>query len=76
MKTVLREVSPEDKVQNILNPVSGSDQDVYAMCEGKMLGKDDELKSCGVTDGCTIQVMSRGCVAEEDTRTRNKAEKK
>ena len=35
VKTVLREVWPEDKVQKILNTVSGSDQDVYAMCEGK-----------------------------------------
>ena len=36
MKTVLREVSPEDKVQEILNTVDGSDQDVYVTCEGKM----------------------------------------
>ena len=59
MKTVLREVSPKDKVQKILNIVSGSDQDVYATCQGRMLRKDDELRSCGVSDGCTIQVTSR-----------------
>ena len=35
IKTVLREVSPEDIVQKILNTVSGSDQDVHAMYEGK-----------------------------------------
>ena len=33
MKTVVMEVSPEDKVQKILNTVSGSDRDVYS--EGK-----------------------------------------
>ena len=46
-KTALREVSPEDKVQKILNAVSGSDQDVYATCEGRILREDDEMKSCG-----------------------------
>ena len=75
MKTVLREVSPEDKVQKILNTVSGSDQDVYATCEGKMLRKDDELKSCGVTDVCMIQVMSRMRGGGRHTDKRSKAEK-
>ena len=32
-------VSPEDKVQKILNTVSGSDWDVYVMCEGRILRK-------------------------------------
>ena len=59
MKTVLREVSPEDEVQKILNSVNGCDQDVNATCEGRMLRKDDELRSCGVSDGCTMQVTSR-----------------
>ena len=45
MKTVLREVSPEDEVQEILNTVGGTDQD------GRMLRKEDQLKSCGVRDG-------------------------
>ena len=58
-KTVLREVSPEDKVQKILNDRSGSDQDVYAMCEGRMLRQDDAMTSCGVRDESTIQIMSR-----------------
>ena len=42
------EMSPEDKVQKILNTVRGSDQDVYATHGGRVLRKDDELKSGGV----------------------------
>ena len=52
-------MSPEDKVQKILNTVSGSDRDVYVMCEGRILRKSEKLKSCGVRDGSTVQVMSR-----------------
>ena len=59
MKTVAMEVSPEDKVQKILNTVSGSDWDVYVMCEGRILRKSEKLKSCGVRDGNTVQVVSR-----------------
>ena len=44
MKTVLREVSPEDKVQEILNTVGGGDQDLYVTCEGRMLRKDEQEK--------------------------------
>ena len=57
MKTVAMEVSLEEKVQKILNTVSGSDRDVYVMCEGRILR--NKLKSCGVRDGNTVQVMSR-----------------
>ena len=42
MKTVLRE-SVEDKVQDILNTVGGSEQDVHVRCEGKILRKDEQL---------------------------------
>ena len=73
MKTVLREVSPEDKVQKILNTVSG---EVIRTCEGRMPRKDDELKSCGVSDGCTIQVMSRMRGGGKHKVKTSKAEKK
>ena len=59
MKTVAMEVSPEDKVQKILNAVSGSVGDVYVTSGGRILRKSDKLKSCGVRDGSTVQVMSR-----------------
>ena len=76
MKTVLREVSPEDKVQEILNTVGGSEQDVYVTCEGKMLRKDEQLKSCGVRDGSTIQVTSRMRGGGKHKDKESKAEKK
>ena len=76
MKTVLRELSPEDKVQKILNTVSGSDQDVYTMCEGMMLRKDDQLKSRGVRDGRKIQIMSRMRSGGRHKDKRSKAKKK
>ena len=75
MKTVLREVSQEDKVQEILNTVGGSEQDVYVTCEGKMLRRDEQLKNCGVRDGSTIQVTSRVRGGKHKDK-KSKAEKK
>ena len=59
MKTVVMEVSPEDKVQKILNTVSKSDRDVYVTSGGRILKGSDKLKSCEVRDGSTVEVMSR-----------------
>ena len=44
MKTVAMEVSPEDKVQKILNTVNGSDWDVYVTCGGRILREDDKIE--------------------------------
>ena len=52
-------VSPEDKVQKILNTVSGSGQEVYGRRHGRALRRSEKLKSCGVVDGCTTQVTSK-----------------
>ena len=68
MKTVAIEVSPEDKVQKILNIVSGSDWDVYVTSGGRILRGSDKLKSFGVRDGSTVEVTSR--------RRRRKAQRK
>ena len=65
-----------DKVQKILNTVSESEQDVYATCEGRMLRKDVELKSCGVRSGSTVQVTRRTQGRGEHKDKKNKAEKK
>ena len=59
MKTVAMELLPEDEVQKSLNTVSGSDWDLYLMCEERILRKSDKLKSCGVRDGSAVQVTSR-----------------
>ena len=36
-----------------------SDKDAYVTMHGRMLRKSEKLKSCEVTDGCTIQFTSR-----------------
>ena len=63
MRTVTMEMSPTDKVHNvvghILNTVSGSDQDVYVTSDGRVLNGNEEVGSRGVRDGSTVQVVSR-----------------
>ena len=76
MKTVAMEVSPEDKVQKILNTVSGSDQDVYVTSGGRILRGSDKLKSFGVRDGSTVQVMSRMRGGGKHKDKKGKEEKK
>ena len=70
------EVSPKDKVQKILNTVSGSDGDVHATREGMILGKNDDMKSRGVRDGSTVQVTSRMRGGGKHKDKRSKAENK
>ena len=48
----------DDKVEDVLRQVQ-NDEDVYVTMHGRMLKKSERLKSCGVTDGCTVQVTSR-----------------
>ena len=59
-KAVTMQVSTRDKVhsviEEVLNAASGSNQDTYASCEGRMLRKDGELGSCRVRDGSPVQV--------------------
>ena len=76
MKTVLMDVSPDERVQKILNTVSGSDQDMYVTVHGRVLRRSGKLNSCGVSDGCTIQITSRLCGRGGHKDKRNKAEKK
>ena len=59
MKTAAMEVSPEDKVQKILNIMNKSDWDVYVTSGGRILKGSDKLKSCEVRDGSTVEVKSR-----------------
>ena len=46
------------------------------MCEGRILGKSDELKSCGVRDGSTVQVVSRMRGGRKHKDKKGKEEKK
>ena len=59
MKMVAMEVSPEDKVQKILNTVSGIERDVYVTSGGRILRGSDKLKNFEVRDGSTVEVTSR-----------------
>ena len=74
--TVAMEVSPEDKVQKILNTVSGSDRDMYVTSGGRILKGSDKLKSCEVRDGSTVQVMRRMRGGGKHTDKKGKEEKK
>ena len=76
MKTVAMEVSPEDKVQKILNTVSKSDRDVYVTSGGRILKGGDKLKSCEVRDGSTVEVTSRMRGGGRHKDKKSKSEKK
>ena len=55
-------VSPSDKVDDVmrrtLNKEKSSKSDVYMTCEGRVLRWCHELRSSGVGDGCTVQIMN------------------
>ena len=76
MKTVAMEVSPEDKVQKILNTVSKSDRDLYVTSGGRILKGSDTLKSCEIQDGSTVEVTSRMRGGGRHKDKKNKSEKK
>ena len=76
MKTVTMEVSPEDKVQKILNTVSKSNRDVYVTSGGTILKRSDKLKSCEVRDGSTVEVTSRMRGRGRHKDKKSKSEKK
>ena len=48
----------DDKVEDVMRQIQ-KDEDVYVTMHGRVLRRDEKLKSCEVTDGCTIQVTSR-----------------
>ena len=68
-KVTPMEVSLTDgKVEDVMRQIQ-KDEDVYVTMHGKALRRNEKLKSCGVSDGCTIQSRA-GCAEEEDTRTK------
>ena len=66
----------DDKVKDVMRQIQ-EDKDVYVTMQGKVLRRNEKLKRCGVSDGCTIQVMSkmRGGGRRKDKK-KSKAEKK
>ena len=52
------DVSLDDAINDVIKQIQ-SDEEVYVTMHGRVLKRNDKLKSCGVSDGCTIQVTSR-----------------
>ena len=48
----------DDKVEDVMRQIQ-KDEDVYVTLHGRVLRRNEKLKSCGVADGCMIQVTSR-----------------
>ena len=48
----------DGKVEDVMSQIQ-KNEDVYVTMYGKVLRRNEKLKSCGVSDGCTIQVTSR-----------------
>ena len=65
----------DGKVEDVVRQVQ-KDEDVYVTMHGKVLRRNEKLKSCGVTDGCTIQVTSRMRGGGKHKDKKGKVEKK
>ena len=48
----------DDRVEDVMRRIQ-NDEDAYVTMHGRVLKKGERLKSCGVTDGCIVQVTSR-----------------
>ena len=75
-KTSMIEMKRSDKVDDIVKKIPISDQDVYVTSEGRVLRGDEELRRCGVRDGCTVEVMSRLRGGGRHKDKKNRVEKK
>ena len=64
-KDFLMDVSLTDKVSDTVRRIPNSDcksrLDMYVTCKGRVLRWSDELRSFGVSDGCTLHVLNRMC---------------
>ena len=63
-------------MSRIPNSAHGSKQDMYVKFEGGVVRGGDELKSCGVRDGSTVQVVRRMRGGGKHKEKQSKAEKK
>ena len=48
----------DDKVEDVMRRIQ-NDEDAYVTLHGRALKRSEKLRSCEVTDGCTMQVTSR-----------------
>ena len=65
----------DDKVEDVMKRIQ-KDEDAYVTTQARVLRRNEKLESCGVTDGCMIQVTSRMRGGGRHKDNRNKAEKK
>ena len=80
LKEFLLDVSMTDKLSDIVrripNSAGSSRQDVYMTCEGRVLRWNDEMRSSGVSDGCTVQNMNKMRGGGKHRNKKDKVEKK
>ena len=65
----------DDKIEDVMRQIQ-KDEDVYVTLQGKVLRTSEKLKSCGLSDGCTIQVTSRMRGGGRHRDKKSKVEKK
>ena len=64
-----------DRVEDVMRQIQ-KDEDVYVTLNGKVLRRDEKLRSCGISDRCTIQVASRMRGGGRHKDKKSKVEKK
>ena len=75
-KVIPMDVSLTDgKIEDVMRQVQKG-EDVYVTMQGRVPRRNEKLKSCGVTDGCTIQVTSRLRGGGRHKDKKSKAEKR
>ena len=79
-KATTMELAPSDKVgyivKRIQNNMSGSTRDAHVTSGGIVLGRSEELRSYGVTDGSILQVANRMLGGGRHKDKKSEAEKK
>ena len=65
----------DDKVDDVIRRIPNG-EDMYVTMHGRVLKRSEKLKSCEVTDGCTIQVTSRVRGGGRPKDKKSKVEKK
>ena len=65
----------DDKVDDVTSQIPNG-EDVYVTMHGRILKRSEKLDSCGVRDGCTIQVTNRMRGRGKRKDKKCKAEKK
>ena len=77
LKEFLLDVSMTDKVSDIVRRIPNNTcyfrQEMYVMCEGRVLRWSDELRSSGVGDGCTLYVLNMMRGGGKHRNKKNKA---